>query len=543
MIEVRPRGDVERYAARLAAEPGIVGVERVAPRRSLVEPALVAAPAGVPLQWQYSAVHADQVPPEIAQAAAKLTIAVIDTGADLGAPDLAAKAPLVHSVRAGSPDVTDRNGHGTFVAALAAGSGSNGEGIAGVAGDAQLMIVQAGGPAGAFTDIEEAAAIVYAVDRGARILNLSLGGPSTSITERRAIDYAIARGALLVAAVGNSYANGNPVEYPAALLQPTGSRGVGGRGLAVAASTRSGERAPFSSTGTHLSLAAPGEAVFSALSSSSPASRYPRVALPGSSGGLYGYGSGTSFASPQVAGAAALVWAANPQLRADEVASILEQTASGQGSWTAELGYGVLDVAAAIARAQNPAHVPPLRLSGRRAGTRVALAWPPLPGAASFRVSVTQDSEPKRVLTPATTATTASYSLASGSSYAFTVTALGATGEELAVSAPWLVSLRQAPARISLTASLPRGAASWRVALDARLSVVGLPGAEGARTVVLESFDGTRWSRAATAVTDSSGRGAWRYSVTAGSYRLRARYPGTDEIAAATSASVKLDIR
>jgi len=543
VIEVRPRGDVERYAAGLAAEPGIVGVERVAPRRSLVEPALVAAPAGVPLQWQYSAVHADQVSPEIAQAAAKLTIAVIDTGADLGAPDLASKAPLVHSVRAGSPDVTDRNGHGTFVAALAAGSGSNGEGIAGVAGDAQLLIVQAGGPAGAFTDVEEAAAIVYAVDHGARILNLSLGGPSTSITERRAIDYAIARGALLVAAVGNSYANGNPVEYPAALLQPTGSRGVGGRGLAVAASTRSGERAPFSSTGTHLSLAAPGEAVFSALSSSSPASRYPRVALPGSSGGLYGYGSGTSFASPQVAGAAALVWAANPQLRADEVASILEQTASGQGSWTAELGYGVLDVAAAIARAQDPAHVPPLRLSGRRAGTRVALAWPPLPGAASFRVSVTQDSEPKRVLTPVTTATTASYSLASGSSYAFTVTALGATGEELAVSAPWLVSLRQAPARISLTASLPRGAASRRVALDARLSVAGLRGAEDARTVVLESFDGTRWSRAATAVTDSSGRAAWRYSVTAGSYRIRARYSGTDEIAPAISPTIFLRLR
>ena len=73
---------------------------------------------------------------------------------------------------------------------------------------------------------------------------------------------------------------------------------------------------------------------------------------PGSLGGLYGFSSGTSFASPQVAGAAALVWAANPQLRADEVASILEQTASGQGDWNAELGYGVLDVAAAVAKAR-----------------------------------------------------------------------------------------------------------------------------------------------------------------------------------------------
>jgi subtilisin family serine protease len=543
VVEVRPAGEIERYATRLSAEPGIVGVERALPRRSLVEPALVPAPTGAPLQWQFAAVRADQVPPEIALAAAGVTIAVIDTGADLRAPDLAAKSPLTHSVRVRSADVTDLNGHGTFVAALAAGSGSNNDGIAGIAGEAKLMIVQAGGPGGAFTDIEEAAAIVWAVDHGARIVNLSLGGPSTSTTERRAIDYAVSRGVLLVAAVGNSYQAGNPIEYPAALLQPTGSRGVGGRGLAVAASTRSGVRAPFSSTGTHVSLAAPGEAVFSALSASSPASRYPRVPLPGSAGGVYGYGSGTSFAAPQVSGAAALVWAANPQLRAEEVASILEQTASGQSSWNAELGYGVLDVAAAIARAQDPAHALPFRVEGRRAGSRISLSWPQLPGAVSFRVSVTRDSEPPSVLTPATVETSASYSLAPGSLYTFTVTALGAAGEELAASAPWALSLRQAAARISLTASLPRGSESRRVVLDARLSVDGLPGAEGARTVVLESFDGRHWARAATAVTDSSGRAGWRYALTAGAYRIRARYLGTDEIAPAVSAPVELTIR
>ncbi|HEX4931270.1 MAG TPA: hypothetical protein VFV62_11225, partial [Gaiellaceae bacterium] len=80
VVVVRPRGDVERYAAQLEAEPGIVAVERAAPRRSLVEPALVAAPTGVALQWQYAAVHAEQVPPEVAAAAAGVTIAVIDTG-------------------------------------------------------------------------------------------------------------------------------------------------------------------------------------------------------------------------------------------------------------------------------------------------------------------------------------------------------------------------------------------------------------------------------------------------------------------------------
>ena len=366
---VRPRGNVERYAAKIGAEPGILRVERAAARRSLVEPALASLAPAVPFQWQYAAVRADQVPAAVAQAAAGFTIAVIDTGADLGAPDLGAKAPHTYSVRKRQADVADGNGHGTFVAALAAGSSTNGDGIAGVAGEAGLMVVQAGGAGGAFTDVDEAAAIVYAVDHGAKIVNLSLGGTTTSSIEKRAVDYAVSKGVLLVAAAGNGYYRGNAVEYPAALLQPAGSKGVGGSGLSVAASTREGGRAPFSTTGSHVSLAAPGVGVFSAVSSGSPVSRYPRTTLPGALGGVYGYGSGTSFASPQVAGAAALVWAANPQLRAAQVASILEQTASGRGSWNAELGYGVLDVAAAVARAQSTPAAPsaprPARASPR----------------------------------------------------------------------------------------------------------------------------------------------------------------------------------
>jgi subtilisin family serine protease len=170
-----------------------------------------------------------------------------DTGADLAAPDLAAKAPVTYSVRTRSTAVSDSNGHGTFVASLAAGSSSNGDGIAGSSGDARLMVIEAADRHGSFTDIDEAAAIVYAVDHGARIINLSLGGPTTSSTERRAVDYALAKGALLVAAIGNSHGGGNPVEYPAALLPPVGSRGVGGRGLSVGA-RRGRARASFSNT-------------------------------------------------------------------------------------------------------------------------------------------------------------------------------------------------------------------------------------------------------------------------------------------------------
>ncbi|NUT56856.1 MAG: hypothetical protein HOQ03_12860, partial [Thermoleophilia bacterium] len=99
VVAVRPAGTLERFARGLGAEPGIVRIERASARRSLVEPALAAAATSLPFQWQYAAVGADRVPPEVAAAAAGVTIAVIDTGADLAAPDLAAKSPLTDSLR------------------------------------------------------------------------------------------------------------------------------------------------------------------------------------------------------------------------------------------------------------------------------------------------------------------------------------------------------------------------------------------------------------------------------------------------------------
>jgi len=536
-VEVRPAGDVGRFAAEVSSLPGIQRVERRLARAPFSEPALTPAIGTGPLQWQFAATRADAVPDAILRAAVTQTVAVIDTGADLDAPDLAAKAPQTYSVRGHSADVRDRNGHGTFVASLAGGASSNGEGIAGSAGDARLLIVQAGGTDGSFSDVEEAAAIVWAVDHGARILNLSLGGPETSAVERRAVEYAVAKGALLVAAVGNEFAQGSPLAYPAALLQPPGSRGAGGLGLAVAASTRLGARARFSSTGTSLSLSAPGEGVFGAVSALSPVARYPRVALPGSTAGLYGYGSGTSFAAPQVAGAAALVWAANPSLRADEVAAIIEQTASGHGAWNPELGYGVLDVAAAVTRAQGTADGTVIRLDGRRAGRRVTLAWPGLEGA-TFRVLLTRDGKAEHVLIPTTSEKTAALSLAAGSTYTFVVEALNATGAPMQRSTPWTVSLRQATSSLRLSATR---SGSRTVRVDARLHVVGI--AAAARTVVLESHDGNRWSRAATARTDGAGHAGWRYTLARGSYRIRARFLGSVDIAAATSRPIDLVIR
>jgi subtilisin family serine protease len=390
-------------------------------RTAAVEPALLDTTAsGLPFEWQYGAVHLDAVPSSVLRAAASVTIAVIDTGADLSAPDLAAKSPRMYNTRLGNADVHDLNGHGTFVASLAAGSVTNGIGLAGFGGDARLLVIKANRDDGTLTDFEEAAGIVYAVDHGARVINLSVGGTSTSFVERRAIEYAAAHGVLLVAAAGNEHEAGNPVEYPAALLQPVGSDGRGGPGLAVGASTSNGARAFFSNTGSQLSLLAPGADVFGALSALSPADDYPRSDLPSAGGGLYGFASGTSFAAPEVAGAAALVMAANPLLRPSAVARLLKQTASNGGSWNPDTGYGVIDVAAAVGAAERHAAVV---VSGMRVPGRVKVHWRAV-AASHYRVTMRVDARPPRTLLADTTRTSTSVRVHRGHRYAFTVTTL-----------------------------------------------------------------------------------------------------------------------
>jgi thermitase len=428
IAEVRAPTAFAAHARRVA---GIASVQRIVPRRSTAEPALLGTfGPGLPYEWQFAATHEDAVPDAVLRAASAVTIAVIDSGADTSAPDLAAKSPRTFNLVSGTSDVRDAVGHGTFVASLAAGSVTNGEGIAGFGGDAELLVVKAIGDNGALSDVEEASAIAYAVDHGARIINLSVGGTRSSFAEQRAIEYAVAHRVLVVAAAGNEYDLGDPVEYPAALLQPAGSDGHGGSGLAVGASTMDGSRASFSNTGSQLSLVAPGEDVFGAVSSLSSPDLFPRSPLPGSRAGSYGFASGTSFSAPEVAGAAALVMAADPKLHVADVAEILKSSASNHGAWNADTGYGVLDAGAAVREALRRAGV---RLSATRTRGRVRLAWSSLTGVA-YRISVWTDRGASRVLVRSTTAGSSSFAVQPRHRYAFTVTALDAGGTAIAAS-------------------------------------------------------------------------------------------------------------
>jgi subtilisin family serine protease len=539
VAELRTRAPAQLVADRLAARTGVLYAQPVAPRAPQDEPGLYAG-AQSGLEWQFAAAGEDSVPDWVLRAAGSITIGVVDTGADLTAPDLAAKTPATYDVLTHTGDVRDLNGHGTFVASLAGGSVTNGDGMAGFGGDARLFVVRAGRPDGTFTDVDEAAGIVYAVDHGAKIVNLSLGGPTTSATEERAIAYAAEHDVLVVAAAGNERQQGNPVEYPAALLQPDGPGGPGTIGLAVAASTPDGGHAAFSNTGSYVSVAAPGVNVFGAVASTSSAATFPRAALPGAHAGLYGYASGTSFSSPEVAGAAALVWAANPSLRAPDVARILEQTASGLGSWAPDLGYGIVNAAAAVSKASG---VAPVLVSSVVSRNRVHLTWSG-PAAASYRVSMSQDAGPEHVVIASTTSTDSWFKLAAGHRYTFTVGAFDANGVETGVSAPASVHVARAPSSLSLAAKRRhrnRRARRFDFTAVLRSTEQGVPTA--ARPVLLQVLQDGAWRSAGSASTGADGHASWSLALRPGAYSVRAVFGGDAELTRTESRPLRLVVR
>ena len=302
----------------------------------------------------------------LAPASLPVKVAVVDSGVDVGHPDLAGRIGPTYDVLSGGTGVKDLVGHGTFVTGLISANGDNDFGSRGIAGATTVLPIRIT-TSGSIRSADAAAGIVRAVDAGAGVVNLSFGGPIISDVERSALAYASSHDVLLVAAAGNAYRSGNPLQYPAAVLG--GVKGGWSPGLSVAATDPAGRHAPFSTANDFVSVAAPGagagacgDGVFSTLPATyaslwddDGASGCNRVVdLPGTAGGRYGYGEGTSFAAPLVAGAAALVRDANPRLTAEQTADVIRRSAHqtlGSG-WNPQTGTGVLDAGAAVALAR-----------------------------------------------------------------------------------------------------------------------------------------------------------------------------------------------
>ena len=258
-------------------------------------------------------------------------VAILDTGIDGSHPDLDGKIVGGNDFT-GTGSYVDDNGHGTHVSGTVAAIYSNNIGVYGVAPSASLYAVKVLDSTGSGYLEWIIAGIEWAIANEIDVINMSLGTTSDMQSLEDACNAAYEEGILIVAAAGNSGNNpGNrdTVEYPGGYASV----------IAVAASDSNDARASFSSTGPDVELIAPGVSILSSIP-----------------GGGYAYYSGTSMASPHVAGVAALVLAANSSLTNVEVRSILQQTAENLKLKQEHQGYGLVraDLAVQAASGTTP---------------------------------------------------------------------------------------------------------------------------------------------------------------------------------------------
>jgi len=287
--------------------------------------------------------------------ATSIVTAVIDTGVDYTHPDLASNMwtntdevagngidddgnGFVDDVRGwdfvnNDSDPMDDNGHGTHVAGTIGAVGNNGIGVTGVAWTASIMPLKFLDQSGSGSLSDAIKAIQYARVNGAKIINASWGGGGFSSALQSAITQFITSGGLFVAAAGNEATNNDVTpSYPA------NYQGV----ISVGASTRTDTRASFSNYGTSVDVFAPGQSILSTL----PGNRYGSL-------------SGTSMATPQVAGALALLWGQNPTLSANTISqALINSTDNVLRASNSTHGRINVGAAATSLRASNPTTPP-----------------------------------------------------------------------------------------------------------------------------------------------------------------------------------------
>ena len=259
-----------------------------------------------------------------------VTIAIIDTGVDYFHPEFAGKLLSGYDFVNLDTDPQDDHGHGTHVAGIAAATGNNGLGLAGVAWGARLLPVKVLDRNGNGSNSTAAAGIIWATDHGAQVINLSFGGEKASQVLSDAVQYAAARGVILVAAAGNTGRLG--ILYPAR-YSPV---------IAVGAVDSARQRAWFSNYGPGLDLVAPGVSIYSTIV------------------GGYGYKNGTSMAAPFVSGLAAILRGLPLGTSPEVVTWQMQATAQdlGTAGWDEAYGSGLIQMDAAIRLAIPPTSTP-----------------------------------------------------------------------------------------------------------------------------------------------------------------------------------------
>jgi cell wall-associated protease len=254
----------------------------------------------------------------------KIKVAVIDTGIDMNHPELTGQLlpsyNMVNPMNPGTPDA-----HGTHVAGIIAGKKNNGLGGYGINPNAQIIPIDVFDRMGGASDYSIAQGILQAIKSGAKVINLSLGAPAPSTLIEDAVKRALANNIVVVAAAGNS---GNDwTNYPA-----------GYEGVISVGNVDSREKLAVSSSyGTSIDVVAPGEQIYSTIYGAEKLSSFRKL-------------SGTSMASPIVAGVASLLLTKYPHLTPSQVEYILEHSAKDLGTkgYDVKYGNGIIDPVKAL---------------------------------------------------------------------------------------------------------------------------------------------------------------------------------------------------
>ena len=255
-----------------------------------------------------------------------IKIAVVDSGVLATHPEFAGRVLPGYDFVNNDTDATDDFGHGTHVAGIIAAGANNGIGMVGVCPNCSIIPVKVLNESNQGTWSAVAAGILFAVDAGANVINLSLGGSTDSQVVADAVHYATVHNVLVVAAAGN--VRSNEPFYPAALDEVVG----------VAATRNDDTIWSLSNYGYFVEVSAPGYAVYSTYNNL------------GNTYGGYNYMSGTSMAAPHVAGLAGLLFSQNPNLTIPQGRSLLQSTSVDLGDPGRDdhYGYGRIDAFAAL---------------------------------------------------------------------------------------------------------------------------------------------------------------------------------------------------
>ncbi|WP_162805727.1 S8 family serine peptidase [Sporosarcina sp. PTS2304] len=324
--------DIQEIQKYLQEDPGVMSVEPNYKRQlhmSGDDPYMGS-------QWWISQVKPQRFWSRVKQQKKNVVVAVIDSGIDYNHEDLKGRVQpggfnFYHDIQ----DVMDVNGHGTAVSGIIAATSENNVGISGITGtyNTKVLPLKVSHKSGESYISDEIRAIDYAIDKKVDVINISLGGPDYSSAENKAIQRAIQAGITVVSSAGNEALEGNALSYPASYSNV----------ISVGAVDNQNRRASFSNYNSSVSVVAPGVNIYTTVLSD----RYQAL-------------NGTSFSSPIVAGAAALVKASQPSATPKEIKSLLEETATDLGAYgkDSHFGAGLIDLEKLQTRVVTDSFIP-----------------------------------------------------------------------------------------------------------------------------------------------------------------------------------------